>query len=715
MRPRILGRAFAFAGVALVIATTTVFADQVVVDADTVAAGNQASQNFGTVVPGAVLTPQVSFQLNCNGNGHVDSGQTVNLTFQAVAPGGSTAPVGGALNATNASIGSIPASWPDDSNNCGNPSPPANLNDNGNSAVTITAPAAAGVYSYTVKYGIGLSPTGSNDAGAIGAPSVTATYSLTVAVGPVDTDGDGVADISDNCVSVPNPSQLDTDHDGAGDACDANAVPPTVSTDAQDVNGSEGVAMINAGAFSDADPSSVLTVSKQSGAGTVTPGLNGSWTWSYTSPDQDAGTVVVQVSDGEHTAVTDSFNWAAANVAPTQPGQPSITGTNPNNTGIATISWTGSTDVAADTVTYTLQHKDADDGGYTTVVAGLSTTSYDLTLAPEAEGTWTYQVVASDEDGGNSSASAASASFVVDTSAPNAPTLSPDRTPEYAGGGGWFKDTVTVTSADNGDPLLFDGSAGSGVDLLSVGPGGTWNTSGSHTFSDTVFDLAGNESTEGSLTVQVDATAPTIAFTDCPAYVIVGSSVSAHWTASDGESGLATGSSGSVTLDTSAPSAGNPVPRTVHATATDNVGHATTADCTYGTVQAIFYAPIDGPSVVNVAKAGRVIPVKADVLVNGVETSAGPVSILVTKLSTCTASTTDDLETYAAAGSSNTGNLFRWDATGGFFIYNLDTSAQGMSAPNCYRGNIYLGGTADSNGKYTGGTLVGYFLIKLAK
>jgi len=35
-----------------------------------------------------------------------------------------------------------------------------------------------------------------------------------------DTDGDGIPDSSDNCVSVANPSQADSDADGYGDACD---------------------------------------------------------------------------------------------------------------------------------------------------------------------------------------------------------------------------------------------------------------------------------------------------------------------------------------------------------------------------------------------------------------------------------------------------------------------------------------------------------------
>lgn len=38
----------------------------------------------------------------------------------------------------------------------------------------------------------------------------------------VDSDGDGVADGSDNCASVANPDQLDSDADGRGNVCDAD-------------------------------------------------------------------------------------------------------------------------------------------------------------------------------------------------------------------------------------------------------------------------------------------------------------------------------------------------------------------------------------------------------------------------------------------------------------------------------------------------------------
>jgi hypothetical protein len=91
---------------------------------------------------------------------------------------------------------------------------------------------------------------------------------------------------------------------------------PAVSFAAQDASGNEGSELTTSGAFSDEDDDP-LTLTQVSGAGTVdTDNGDGTWSWSHTPNDQGGGTVVVRASDGTDT-VTDTFDWSAANVAPT--------------------------------------------------------------------------------------------------------------------------------------------------------------------------------------------------------------------------------------------------------------------------------------------------------------------------------------------------------------------------------------------------------------
>jgi len=85
----------------------------------------------------------------------------------------------------------------------------------------------------------------------------------------IDSDGDGVPDVSDNCPGMANPDQKDSDGDGLGDVCDGNfhsiVGTWTIFVDSY-CNGN----------FSGAGSGSIITFHEN---GTVTaPGVSGYWT-----------------------------------------------------------------------------------------------------------------------------------------------------------------------------------------------------------------------------------------------------------------------------------------------------------------------------------------------------------------------------------------------------------------------------------------------------
>jgi hypothetical protein len=348
------------------------------------------------------------------------------------------------------------------------------------------------------------------------------------------------------------------------------------------------------------------------------------------------------------------------NVAPTKPGKPSTSDANPNKTGAFTLTWAASSDVPADTVSYLLEHKDADDAGFTTVASGLSGNSYVFggSNPAEGEGTWVYRVTASDEDGGTSDVSDESDPVKVDKSAPNAPVVSADRAPDYSGGGGWYKDTVTVSFAGDGDPALHDGSAGSGVDPATVPAPSTFNTSGSHTATGSVKDFAGNESASSSLTVRVDTNKPTFGSCSGGPFTLGSGLQPVSITAADvGESGIDAGASTlSGTVDTSTIGV-----KSVVFTAVDNVGHTETKTCVYSVIFAFhgFFQPVDNLPVMNSVKAGSAVPVKFDLSGNqGLNIFAA--GYPKTKMISCAdSSALDDIESTVTAGASS----LSYDAT----------------------------------------------------
>lgn len=380
---------------------------------------------------------------------------------------------------------------------------------------------------------------------------------------------------------------------------------------------------------------------------------------------------------------------ATSNHAPSMPGAPTLDAGSitPNNTGDFTVDWAGSTDQdAGDTVTYTLQKRDADDLDWTTVATGLSTNSY--TFAGEAEGSWRYQVQAADNHGATSAfATDAAPIVVVDETAPNAPTSStvPATAAYVDGGNNWYADSVTVNFAANGDPALADTSAGSGVASVSAGStfdSGNVNADGSFSVTGYATDNAGNKSDGTTVDGYVDWQAPTVHVT-CPATtVLLHATTSASWTAADLGSGLATAASGSVPLDTSA--VGSHTATVPAGTATDNVGHTSdAATCTYNVGYAFsgFLQPINdtahqiGTSI-SVFKAGSTVPVKfqlKDAAGNAVQSSALPVFSRSARIGACDPST---LAESVFNDPAFTDTAYRWSQPQ--YIYNWST--KGLAA-----------------------------------
>jgi hypothetical protein len=203
----------------------------------------------------------------------------------------------------------------------------------------------------------------------------------------------------------------------------------------------------------------------------------------------------------------------------------------------------------------------------------------------------------------------------IDKTPPNPPTANVSPTPNLAG---WNNSTpVTVTFTDNGDV----GTVQSGVAGCTSPATLTDETLGT-LVNGTCTDVAGNISAPTTVTVKIDLTPPvvTIALPD-PITVLLnqaGISATATWSATDGLSGVAGATTGTITqsLDAGAPVG----PRTVDftaplGTALDNAGNpsvAVTETYTYYVRYNFigFLPPVDNPPIINTGKAGRTFPIK---------------------------------------------------------------------------------------------------------
>ncbi|MEI8412686.1 MULTISPECIES: PxKF domain-containing protein [unclassified Kribbella] len=261
-------------------------------------------------------------------------------------------------------------------------------------AQTVSFTAAAGAVDGTVTATISTNTTGSGTFN--NNVRIPIDVTTPVVVDP-DGDNDGVPDASDNCPAAANADQANADGDALGNACDPNSYAPAAAAAPADGNGDEGSALTTAGAFTDADGNQTLTISKVSGAGTVTDHGDGTWSWSHSTTDDATGSVVVQASDGEHAAATETFDWTASNVAPTVGP---VTATRISACAVSvsapfTDPGTGDTHTAA--ISW---------GDSATTVADPATAAVAGTHTYGANGTYTIGVSVMDDDGGNDAATA---------------------------------------------------------------------------------------------------------------------------------------------------------------------------------------------------------------------------------------------------------------------------------------------------------------------
>lgn len=159
MRSLPLRRASVLAIALLLSSVGLAFADTVPADGDSVEPGNQGLVDLGQRAPGEVVTHDVTFMLACGGTTHPAPGSTI-----TVQPSSYSAPLDGAISATNATIGPVPSDWPIGGEGC--PTPAPTLPGNGPSTVTLTMPTTPGVgYFFTVMYArLGAGGTGGSTA-----------------------------------------------------------------------------------------------------------------------------------------------------------------------------------------------------------------------------------------------------------------------------------------------------------------------------------------------------------------------------------------------------------------------------------------------------------------------------------------------------------------------------------------------------------------------
>lgn len=270
--------------------------------------------------------------------------------------------------------------------------------------------------------------------------------------------------------------------------------PPTITLE-RDVHGREGVALTIAGSAGDPDGDLAADVVATFGDGTppvtVHPGPDGAFTLTHTYGDDGTYVVEACASDGGGRSTCDQVTVTVVDVAPTAPSAPTPSVPSPNQ-GTFELTWSPSTDVAADVVAYRVERRPSGaTGPWAAVTAGITAPS--LHLSDHPEGSWTFRVVAI--AGGAATEGPGSAAVVVDRTVPVASIACPASVPVGAtASAGWTAsdDRAGLATPASGSVALVTTTAGN---RTAVAPA--------------PVDLAGNVGAAASCSYTVVAAAPT--------------------------------------------------------------------------------------------------------------------------------------------------------------------------------------------------------------
>jgi hypothetical protein len=235
-----------------------------------------------------------------------------------------------------------------------------------------------------------------------------------------------------------------------------------------------------------------------------------------------------------------------------------------------------------------------------------------------------------------------------------------------ANANGWHNTPSSVTFGGAGDPNSGIAFCRSGAPFGPGGPGQSIGPpDGFRSIAGGCQNVAGLNATTG-MSYAYDATNPTLAPTVSPNPVLRGAAATASPHATDNLSGIAAGDASCDPVDTSAVGS-----HTVSCTATDRAGNSNSASAGYDVVLGFtgFASPVDN-DIVNVAKAGQIVPLKFHVSdANGPVTdlSSASVTVTVSGVACDLGSTSDQIEEYAS-GNSGLQNL-----GGGDYQFNWQT------------------------------------------